>query len=180
MDKLFTILFLLGFIIILSSLTSTADGGYDSKPRYTFDTKGNYSQFTLEREINWGIGCLNKMNGNFCHYQYDQFVWIKFDVTLFQDPTGKTVRGLAIIHGKPIQGYWSLCSHFPQFMEIDRNLCDKNWLIYSDRAVNDGCYQPLGCMSVMWHEIKHLKCDCDWHKNLKRSQTSFIWIDGFA
>jgi len=50
----------------------------------------------------------------------------------------------------------------------------KNNVIGIGTARMDSCWDGR-CLPLLWHELKHLQCDCNWHEKLK--PTRDIWKD---
>ena len=71
--------------------------------------------------------------------------------------------------------YWgidnntSICNMFPEIEKF--NACSDEWLMIGGLK-GDGCWDG-NCITLLWHEMKHLLCDCDWHKNMK-SQIDYV------
>jgi len=38
--------------------------------------------------------------------------------------------------------------------------------------------EPVNCIPIIWHEIKHQVCTCNWHKDLVRTFKSFSNVFG--
>jgi len=48
-----------------------------------------------------------------------------------------------------------------------------------DRCYNDVMTdEPVNCMPLLWHEIKHQMCTCDWHKGMVGTFKSFKNVFG--
>ncbi len=52
------------------------------------------------------------------------------------------------------------------------------WMAVAD-LVRDNCWndvmtdEPTGCLPLIWHEIKHQVCTCNWHEDLIKTFKSF-------
>jgi hypothetical protein len=100
--------------------------------------------------------------------------WIVVQVnsTVFQDLTGTSVYGYAV-HTKSPFGHlsdsdFSVCNRFPdvnQTIYEGKDLCTFNYIVFGE-AQPQTCYSPYPCMTVLEHELKHLKCNCNWHEGL--------------
>lgn len=75
-------------------------------------------------------------------------------------PNNKTVFGYAvhdnILNDLPISAV------YPEIMGHD----DKEWLVIG-LLINDHCWDGV-CYPLLWHEIKHLICNCNWHLDMKQ------------
>ena len=65
-------------------------------------------------------------------------------------------------------------NYYPELVEYD-NL---RWIAVAD-LVRDNCWndvmtdKPTGCLPLIWHELKHQICTCNWHENLVQTFKSF-------
>lgn len=103
-------------------------------------------------------------------------LWIigSINSELITDPSGQSVYGFAVIGEKNITGDLSICNFIPETKDIDPSLCKMKWAIVGNNS-NDGCYLGI-CLTPLEHELKHLKCDCNWHKGLKPTKHHIITI----
>ena len=128
-----------------------------------------YGTFIPEKEVTWTTGCLYMVVPELYCKDGTRYVVIQLNATNFPDPDDQQVRGWSVIGPYPIavDSKYSLCMIFPQFIRVNPELCVLNYVVFGT-AIDDGCFQPMPCMPVLWHEIKHLKCDCNWHEDLKQ------------
>jgi len=59
----------------------------------------------------------------------------------------------------------SVCSYFPLIIEKQKEACWDDWIMLGNQMF-DGCYEGK-CNTLLWHELKHLLCQCDWHEGLE-------------
>lgn len=121
----------------------------------------------LNREPFWD--CPESVDGYF-DMSGEEWMIFQLPVERFQDPTNETVLGYAVYsdeEGKSLSPAdpLSLCNFFPKFNQSER-ICSMNYLVYGEKSL-DTCYSPYPCTTVLEHELKHLKCKCDWHKGLE-------------
>ena len=68
--------------------------------------------------------------------------------------------------------YWdiedtsSICNMIPDVEKYDA--CGDEWLMVGSNKV-DGCWDG-NCIPLLWHEMRHLLCDCQWHKNMTQER----------
>ena len=69
---------------------------------------------------------------------------------------------------------YPVSKYYPELAEYD----DLRWIAVADLA-HDNCWndvmtdEPTGCLPLIWHEIKHQICTCNWHENLVKTFKSF-------
>lgn len=115
-------------------------------------------------EIKFSAQVICSLQKAYPHYDCsERWVVVNVDTPYFDDPTGQTVYGFAIIGESPIPPELSVCNFYPAFKELDPSICDLRWAQVGTN-LNDGCYLGI-CLTPLEHELKHLKCDCNWHKN---------------
>jgi len=58
----------------------------------------------------------------------------------------------------------SVCTFFPIITDKKPEVCWDDWIMIGN-AKYDSCYER-NCITLLWHELKHLVCQCSWHKDL--------------
>ena len=59
----------------------------------------------------------------------------------------------------------SVCAYFPIIIEKQKEACWDDWIMLSN-SMFDGCYDGK-CRTLLWHELKHLICKCNWHEGME-------------
>ena len=82
-------------------------------------------------------------------------------------------------HDVPVVGHavdTTILPHNPisQFYPSIRFNDHREWLAVGI-VERDACYNGI-CYSVLWHEIKHLMCDCDWHEDMETYLPPGEWL----
>jgi len=85
------------------------------------------------------------------------------------------VSGLAVYDFKnnPVSEF------YPELEEYN----DLRWMSVG-KVTQDYCWnieeteEPVNCIPIIWHEIKHQVCTCNWHKDLIRTFKSFENVFG--
>ncbi len=96
---------------------------------------------------------------------------VQVNSTVFQDISRTSVYGYAV-HTSNLAGIndptYQVCTRFPQVNQTVYEGQDVCKFMYTVIGINtpETCYVPYPCMSVLEHELKHLKCECNWHVNL--------------
>lgn len=73
------------------------------------------------------------------------------------------------VYEQPTTGYAvdvTLVEYYPiseTYLTI-KNTDDLEWLVVGNTK-RDACFDGI-CLPVLWHEMKHLMCDCDWHEDM--------------
>ena len=94
---------------------------------------------------------------------------------MVDSPSHGWVSGLAMydIKNHPISEF------YPELEEYD----DLRWMtvgnVRQDYCWNDVMTdEPVNCIPIIWHEIKHQICTCNWHEDLIRTFKSFEKVFG--
>ncbi len=118
------------------------------------------------------IICAITMSGG---YDCDEkWVLIQEDGYGVWDPTGVFVKGVSVYD--PYQ--YSIYDSYPELQE-QGGYGSYPWMAYGGRLAHDNCWsdrmtdEPENCLPVIWHEIKHQQCKCNWHKDLIKTFKSF-------
>ncbi len=95
---------------------------------------------------------------------------ISLNTTVFTDSTGESVYGYAVHTMNPTMpdGKWNVCARYPELNTtsyMDIKLCSMNYTVIGDYKKYI-TYSPHKPMLVIEHELKHLKCKCNWHEGL--------------
>ena len=95
---------------------------------------------------------------------------IALNTTLFTDMTGQSVYGYAVHTTNPVMpdGEYNVCTRYPELNTttyMDIKLCSMNYTVISNYGKYI-TYEPYKPMLVIEHELKHLKCKCNWHEGL--------------
>jgi hypothetical protein len=108
--------------------------------------------------------------------------WLVITVnsTIFQDMDGASVYGFAVHTMNPVmpKGKYNACDFLPSVNAtyMGMETCDMNYTVVGINTPTT-CYTPYPCMTVLEHELKHLKCMCNWHEGLY-GKTPPIIING--
>lgn len=128
--------------------------------------------YGFEQGRDWDVMCsiTNKEPFYDCNEKWI-LVW-KNSYTI-KTPSGDWVLGFAV-HGNlatmsvSLRHEYNVCNTHPQINQTNAEYCGYQWMGISNKVKSDNCYGgPTFCISILAHEIKHLKCNCDWHKQLK-------------
>jgi len=138
----------------------------------------NYSWFIMCQLTNLEpfYDCPESVDGYF-DASGEEWMIFTLDLEKFQDPANETVYGYAVyskdldLKISPAEPL-SLCNFFPEFNQTER-LCEMNYLVWGGDSP-DTCYSPYPCTSVLEHELKHLKCKCNWHEGLESERIVII------
>ena len=73
------------------------------------------------------------------------------------------------VYDEPVTGYAidaTLIESYPISLTYPtiKNMDNLEWLVVGNTK-RDACFDGI-CFPVLWHEMKHLMCDCDWHENM--------------
>ena len=107
---------------------------------------------------------------------------ISLNTTVFTDMTGQSVYGYAVHTMNPTMpnGKYNMCSRYPELNTtkyMDIPLCSMNYTVISNYSKYI-TYEPYHPMLVIEHELKHLKCKCNWHLGLwGKAEPIVIGID---
>jgi len=99
--------------------------------------------------------------------------WLLIQDDQIMVPTGG--KGIAVYDFKK----FPVSEYYPELAEYD-NL---RWMAVANLN-QDNCWndimtdEPTGCLPLIWHEIKHQICTCNWHENLIKTFKSFKGIFG--
>ena len=64
------------------------------------------------------------------------------------------------------------------YPDVEEKYKNKRWMSVADLK-HDNCWAeemtdpPTNCIPLIWHEIKHQICTCNWHENLVKTFKSF-------
>ena len=64
------------------------------------------------------------------------------------------------------------------YPDVEEKYQNKRWMAVADLK-QDNCWndemtdEPTNCIPLIWHEIKHQVCTCNWHENLVKTFKSF-------
>jgi len=138
----------------------------------------NYEWFIMCQLINLEpyYDCPESVDGYF-DVSGEEWMIFTLDDTEFPDPVNEWVYGFAVYNDDstkqiPTDSPLNLCAFFPDFNGTDT--CNLNYMVIG-KNTQPTCYSPYPCTSVFEHELKHLKCKCDWHKGLEaKSQVIII------
>ena len=83
-----------------------------------------------------------------------------------RSPYGLYASGWAVYNATK----WSVCDWKD---DIDPRYCGMKWIAI-DNSVGDECYD-YNCYTPLHHEIKHLQCECNWHKNMTGTRNQDVW-----
>ncbi len=110
--------------------------------------------------------CSVPMNGTIYDCSEHWGVVYYYDVGTIQAPNDKWVSAFAVYGPLVKDGKkWSLCHYFPEVRLIDEEMCSIKWVAVG-MYKRDGCWNGI-CYPLIWHEMKHLACECDWHEDMK-------------
>ncbi len=95
--------------------------------------------------------------------------WLLIQDTGIAVATGD--KGVAVYNTKkfPVSEYYP---------ELGTEYDNLRWMAVAD-LVRDNCWndvmteEPTGCLPLIWHEIKHQVCTCNWHEDLVKTFKSF-------
>jgi len=94
--------------------------------------------------------------------------WIitwSYEAKTVKPHNGDTVLGFAFFD---LNQKWdkkiSVCAYFPLIIEKQKEACWDDWIMIGN-SMFDGCYEGK-CNTLLWHELKHLLCYCNWHKDM--------------
>lgn len=94
-------------------------------------------------------------------------------------PTNSWVSGFAVhgMDGISATSTLNICNFHPQVNQTNPDYCSYQWMGIALKPTSDACYGgPTFCMTILAHEIRHMKCDCNWHKQLNPTKTFTIFI----
>ncbi len=110
----------------------------------------------------------------------DKWLLVQEDniVVPFRDETGQ----IQYFKGTSVYNYKKnpVSDTYP---ELGNEYDNMRWMNVA-KLKQDNCYntemteEPTGCIPLIWHEIKHQICTCDWHENLIKTFKSFKGIFG--
>ena len=98
------------------------------------------------------------------------------DMYSIQSPEHEWLSGYAV-HGEWVKDgeKWSICKFFPKIREsADKENCSIKWFA-TGKLTRDSCWDEI-CYPLIWHEMKHLACECQWHENMTSTNTIIINI----
>ncbi len=108
----------------------------------------------------------------------NKWIFITNNEITIKDPLGQWVLGYGV-YDEFIQNWdMSICNFYPGFREMGLQYCEMEWGgigTYED----DLCYSGR-CLTHLQHEIKHLQCDCNWHKDSWPSKRMVITVNAQA
>ena len=79
-------------------------------------------------------------------------------------PAKKYVSGWSV-HENLVDRY-PICEAYVGFEErFGEEYCDSPYFGFGNSKL-DSCWDDK-CISLIWHEIKHMKCNCNWHEDMK-------------
>jgi len=61
----------------------------------------------------------------------------------------------------------SVCEFIPVLRETKSVACGWDWIIFGTQKY-DSCWDG-NCKTMLWHELLHLKCKCNWHIGMERT-----------
>ncbi len=85
-------------------------------------------------------------------------------------------KGVAVYDTKK----YPVSKYYP---ELGTEYDDLRWMAVANLK-QDNCWndviteEPTGCLPLIWHEIKHQICTCNWHEDLVKTFKSFKGIFG--
>ncbi len=89
---------------------------------------------------------------------------------MIKSPTKGWVSGLAVYNFSK----YPVSDFYPELEEYD-NL---RWISVA-KVKRDNCWndikteEPVNCIPILWHEIKHQICTCNWHEDMVKTFKSF-------
>ena len=86
--------------------------------------------------------------------------WI---IVLEDSPTVPSVHDESVT-GYAIDATLLECYPISETYPTIKNKDSYEWLVIG-KTKRDACFDGI-CLPVLWHEMEHLMCDCDWHKNM--------------
>ena len=99
----------------------------------------------------------------------EEWLIVELPLYVFDDPKKRSSLGYAVYGDYKIleESEFGVCVRFPQLNQTinGMNLCGLKYIVIGIQQPQT-CYSPYPCMSVLEHELKHLKCECDWHEGL--------------
>ena len=63
----------------------------------------------------------------------------------------------------------NVCNFFPKTIEFSPKDCWDKWLAIGNAKI-DSCWDNK-CLPLLWHELKHLECSCNWHEDMVSNKT---------
>jgi len=100
------------------------------------------------------------------------------DMGSIQGPEDKGWFSGFAVHGEYVNDgeKWSICKFFPKIRDSSEENCSIKWFaaikwFAVGKYKQDGCWNEI-CLPLVWHEMKHLACECNWHENMT-SESSF-------
>lgn len=96
-----------------------------------------------------------------------------YDVWTIQAPNDKWLSGFAVYGPLVKDGeVWSLCHFFPEIRFTEEEICSLKWVAVGTNKL-DGCWNYV-CYPLIWHELKHLACECDWHDGMPQPKINLF------
>ena len=94
----------------------------------------------------------------------EKWIMIIMNSTMVQLPD-ETWAGAYLVPGYVGDGEkYSVCNFLPQIRNFGDEHCSWKWFVIgSDKT--DSCWNKV-CYPLIWHEIMHLLCTCNWHLGL--------------
>ena len=92
----------------------------------------------------------------------DKWIMVYIDSPMVQKPIDEEWAGAFAVRGLAKDGEkYSICNFIHQIRNFGDENCSFRWFVLgSDKE--DTCWNEV-CYPIIWHEIKHLWCECNWH-----------------
>ena len=138
----------------------------------------SFVYFAYGYELNEGLWYLERMCSITLEepfYDCDiKWIFAYFpDKTYIRDPvTGGYLYGFAFNDSYDWDKFieeFGICNFFPQIIEIMEEACSDSWFAFGN-SPTDTCWDN-NCKSMFQHELDHMICQCNWHKNMTRSES---------
>ena len=100
--------------------------------------------------------------------------WVVVQDTEIAIPLGG--KGIAVYN----PNYLPITEFYP---DIEKQYQNKPYIVVAN-LVHDNCWsevetdETVNCIPLLWHEIKHQVCTCNWHEDLYKTFKSFKGIFG--
>lgn len=112
------------------------------------------------------LGTLCAITENFTANCDEKWIMVYLpDMTFVQEPvTEDWPAGYAIHLWKEDGQTYSICNTFPEVREFGDGFCSSKWFVIGNIKL-DSCWNDK-CLPLIWHELKHLICECNWHDGM--------------
>lgn len=112
------------------------------------------------------VATMCSIQENFTANCDEKWIWVYFeDILYVQEPETEIWSGAYAIHSSVEDGEkYSICNTFSEVREYGDEFCSLKWFVLGN-GKTDSCWSER-CYPLVWHEIKHLVCECNWHYGL--------------